>query len=625
MDNMDFATHDNTPGPPAPANQMPQSSGQWVAQPPTVQPQWPHSAPFYPQYNPTSPAFNQSYMAAQHGSYLATAASGPSRASLNINQYQMPPSPWFPPPVPHQLNTYSAHSFGSTASPSGQQIQYASSGSNVLPAFPQPQFGFAQQAASTNMQSPPWPVNTQPSLDVRLNNPSVSSVPYHSQEAFESMRTRHNSQPNQHTQRNIQSRSRPQQTHRHSHSTNTTRTENLLLTSPIIALHPSVVNDRTAPPSSFSERRRLEHTRGRRSGAPRFTVSESRGDWTRQFGGSAVLYPGPQRQATMNHTGSLDEAETRRLQLLRSPSTGRSVVSKEALQGLLEVIVDDLAKGDRTCMICYNEYGTKSPEGVIEKPLRLPKCKHVFGDRCILKWFEDSDSCPYCRDKLQSEPKLPPSSTRAFLDIMRIRGWTAGSEVAEEFYRRIMAGEDVRAYVSVGRSMVERRPPPEDDNYGDATRRTRRRRSSSSSVEPETVSPTQSPASVRRAGHRVTPNSSDRPSPTQTGPRPNSWMFLAPAVPESPGSIAPNAPLRYQSPARPAQSTVVHQSNPAIPTSVAHHSAYTRNVGPAAGSSATANPLHTSAEASHMLQVASNDNYANEMIEDVYLSGQDSS
>ncbi|KAM3435741.1 hypothetical protein MY4824_004757 [Beauveria thailandica] len=578
MDNMDFATHDNTPGPPAPANEMPQSSGAWVAQPPTVQPQWPHSAPFYPQYNQTSPAFNQTYMAAHHASYLATAASGPSRASLNINQYQMPASPWFPPPVPHQLNSYPAHSFGSTASHSGQQIHYPSSGSNVLPAFPQPQFGFAQQAATTNMQSQPWPVNTQPSLDVRLNNPSVSSVPYHSQEAFESM-----------------------------------------------PLHPSVVNERTAPPSSFSERRRLEHTRARRSGAPRFTVSESRGDWTRQFGGSAVLYPGPQRQATMNHTGSLDEADNRRLQLLRSPSTGRSVVSREALQGLLEVTVDDLPNGDRTCMICYNDYGAISPEDVIEKPLRLPKCKHVFGDRCILKWFEDSDSCPYCRDKLQSERKLAPSSTRAFLDIMRIRGWTAGSDVAEEFYRRIMAGEDVRAYVSVGRSMAERRPPPEGDDFGAATRRTRQRRSSSSSVEPETLSPTQSPASARRARHRVTPNSSDRPSPTQTGPRPNSWMFLAPAVPESSGSITRNAPLRYQSPARPAQSTVVHQSNPAIPPSVAHHSAYTRNVGPAAGSSAMANQLHTSAEASHMLQVASNDNFADEMIEDVYLSGQDSS
>lgn len=49
-----------------------------------------------------------------------------------------------------------------------------------------------------------------------------------------------------------------------------------------------------------------------------------------------------------------------------------------------------------------------SPEGVSEHPLRLPKCKHVFGNHCILKWFEDADSCPYCRDKLHSEP-APPS------------------------------------------------------------------------------------------------------------------------------------------------------------------------------------------------------------------------
>lgn len=44
-----------------------------------------------------------------------------------------------------------------------------------------------------------------------------------------------------------------------------------------------------------------------------------------------------------------------------------------------------------------------NPEGLIEKPIRLPKCKHIFGDKCIKKWFEDSDSCPYCRDKLPSE------------------------------------------------------------------------------------------------------------------------------------------------------------------------------------------------------------------------------
>lgn len=67
------------------------------------------------------------------------------------------------------------------------------------------------------------------------------------------------------------------------------------------------------------------------------------------------------------------------------------------------------------CVICYNEFGAESPEGIREAPLRLPNCKHVFGDHCIKKWFEDSDSCPYCRDKLPSETRVvaPPNSIGA--------------------------------------------------------------------------------------------------------------------------------------------------------------------------------------------------------------------
>lgn len=55
------------------------------------------------------------------------------------------------------------------------------------------------------------------------------------------------------------------------------------------------------------------------------------------------------------------------------------------------------------CVICYNDYGVQNPEGINEAPLRLPKCKHVFGDHCIKKWFEENDTCPYCRDKVPSE------------------------------------------------------------------------------------------------------------------------------------------------------------------------------------------------------------------------------
>ncbi|KUJ24079.1 uncharacterized protein LY89DRAFT_11372 [Mollisia scopiformis] len=84
-------------------------------------------------------------------------------------------------------------------------------------------------------------------------------------------------------------------------------------------------------------------------------------------------------------------------------AAAKRVPSKEALDSLEPVKVADLKDADRTCIICYNEFGVSNPEGEIENPIRLPKCKHVFGDKCIKKWFEDSDSCPYCRDKLPSE------------------------------------------------------------------------------------------------------------------------------------------------------------------------------------------------------------------------------
>ncbi|KAI0866479.1 hypothetical protein F4860DRAFT_508874 [Xylaria cubensis] len=89
--------------------------------------------------------------------------------------------------------------------------------------------------------------------------------------------------------------------------------------------------------------------------------------------------------------------------------TGKRVASKKALASLQSVNIAELPESERTCVICYNEFGVANPEGINEAPLRLPKCKHVFGDHCIKKWFQESDSCPYCRDKVHSEPQqMPP-------------------------------------------------------------------------------------------------------------------------------------------------------------------------------------------------------------------------
>ncbi|KAJ8127080.1 hypothetical protein O1611_g6559 [Lasiodiplodia mahajangana] len=88
---------------------------------------------------------------------------------------------------------------------------------------------------------------------------------------------------------------------------------------------------------------------------------------------------------------------------LRGNGSGKRVASKKALASLQSVNIADLPESERTCVICYNDFGVANPEGINEAPLRLPKCKHVFGDHCIKKWFQESDSCPYCRDKVHSE------------------------------------------------------------------------------------------------------------------------------------------------------------------------------------------------------------------------------
>ncbi|KAL1870252.1 hypothetical protein VTK73DRAFT_2801 [Phialemonium thermophilum] len=108
--------------------------------------------------------------------------------------------------------------------------------------------------------------------------------------------------------------------------------------------------------------------------------------------------------------GDLDEAGIRAQQLIRGQVSTKRVASRAALAALQSVEIDTLSENERVCVICYNEFGVPNPEGINEAPLRLPKCKHIFGDHCIKKWFEESDSCPYCRDKLPSEPRFQANS-----------------------------------------------------------------------------------------------------------------------------------------------------------------------------------------------------------------------
>ncbi|KAI1116842.1 hypothetical protein F5Y14DRAFT_458353 [Nemania sp. NC0429] len=106
-----------------------------------------------------------------------------------------------------------------------------------------------------------------------------------------------------------------------------------------------------------------------------------------------------------NFPSAIPDGETTPMtgRFLRGHGSVKRVASKKALASLQSVDIADLPESERTCVICYNDFGVANPEGINEAPLRLPKCKHVFGDHCIKKWFQESDSCPYCRDKVHSE------------------------------------------------------------------------------------------------------------------------------------------------------------------------------------------------------------------------------
>ncbi|EXK47784.1 hypothetical protein FOXG_00342 [Fusarium oxysporum f. sp. lycopersici 4287] len=174
----------------------------------------------------------------------------------------------------------------------------------------------------------------------------------------------------------------------------------------------------TRPPPSSSGFRR-SHPRQRR----RIMSTESGHDDNEDDG-----YHGHHEHVLHSPNGSesspeVEEALIRQMQFVRGSLTTKMVASQLTLQSLMSVKLEDLAETDRSCVICYNEYGVDTPEGIKEAPLRLPKCGHVFGNHCIKKWLEDSDSCPYCRDRLHSEPKAQTnSSAAAFLSLMRNRG-----------------------------------------------------------------------------------------------------------------------------------------------------------------------------------------------------------
>lgn len=203
------------------------------------------------------------------------------------------------------------------------------------------------------------------------------------------------------------------------------------------------------------------------------------------------------------------------------------------------------------CVICYNDFGVASPEGIVETPIRLPKCKHVFGNECIIKWLQESYSCPYCRDKLESEMArpdqetirrmvaesdtlLPPSFRRLYRPDRMSERWEAREALvrAREQARAQDAGLD-------NTSRGERRAAPPEDS-SDAQRRQRPRFSADS---------------YNTTASTVSAQNSSREQPAQ---RTSAWQLPATLGNHwaafhhySPGGLAPQQPAESDQPLHP--------------------------------------------------------------------------
>ncbi|KAK2590084.1 hypothetical protein QQS21_012237 [Conoideocrella luteorostrata] len=270
--------------------------------------------------------------------------------------------------------------------------------------------------------------------------------------------------------------------------------------------------DITGLPSPTSERRRQAYSRGRRTMASRQSESDPPRpqEETSQdaAGDNATASPRPIRRASLT-----DDMIARQMQMFRGAVSSKLVASKAAIQSLQSIDVSALPENEKTCVICYNDYGVASPEGVNEAPLRIPSCKHIFGDHCIKKWLEDSDSCPYCRSKLQSEPKHTYGSARTFLNMMRMRGLPLPAGLSEEVITRLtsrpVTDHDLQELFAQSARTADRRSPP-DDATGQDQRRTRQRRSGPASEFRF--------AELRAAQVRPAPESSSYPGPQDLPP-----------------------------------------------------------------------------------------------------------
>jgi hypothetical protein len=71
-------------------------------------------------------------------------------------------------------------------------------------------------------------------------------------------------------------------------------------------------------------------------------------------------------------------------------------------EGFELTILESPNSGEEDCGICTRPLycGSHPAAEPAEPGLRIKACGHVLGATCALKWFEEKNSCPFCRATL---------------------------------------------------------------------------------------------------------------------------------------------------------------------------------------------------------------------------------
>ena len=58
------------------------------------------------------------------------------------------------------------------------------------------------------------------------------------------------------------------------------------------------------------------------------------------------------------------------------------------------------------CLVKFSDSSAKKNEEIKKNAIRLPDCGHSFHSECLLRWLDNTSSCPLCRSELPTDDNM---------------------------------------------------------------------------------------------------------------------------------------------------------------------------------------------------------------------------